>query len=228
MSFSATNLIGLARILELQERVHYRLMAEYIDGEFRVTRLIIEPQATWRRYNYNDVVFIAGTDYGKTVADWLISGKTTSHYIEPIPIIPINNHVDSYRYPSHSQAGLFTFSKPVTMYRASFSQAVPGRNYEFTAEGAPFFLSLWEAERHLLHGVPEDAGSSAAQTPETGVYAYIEHTEAWLARIHFSLTALELHLAGTSLNGTKLKVVGSGIRGYDDYPTQNIIFIPLP
>ncbi len=228
MSFSATNLTGLASILELQERVYYRLMAAHIDGELRVTRLIIGPQPTWKRYNYNDVVFIAGTEYGKTVADWLLSGKTTSRYIESIPIIPINNHVDSYRYPSHSQAGLFTFSKPATMYRASFSQAVPGRNYEFTSEGAPFFLTLWEAERHLLYGVPEDAVSSPAQTSEAGVYAYIEDSEAWLARIHFSLTALELHLAGTSLNRTKLKVVGSGIRGYDDYPMQNIVSIPLP
>ena len=224
----ATNIKELAEYLGNLKTVHYRFMAERIDNEFQVTRLIVGPQATWERYTYSDVVFVAGTESGKAVADWLLSGTITTRDHESFPIMPLNTYVDSSRHPSHSRGGPFTLSKPFTMYRVSFSQAVPSRNYELTSEEAPFFLSLWEAERHLLYGIAEDAAFSSVQAPEVGVYVYIEHSDAWLERIHFSPTALELHLAGMFPMETKLKVVGSGINGYDNYPDSNTISIPLP
>jgi hypothetical protein len=104
-----------------------------------------------------------------------MSGKITTWYHQSFPIMPMNDSVSSSRYPSHSQAGLHVLSKPFTFYRVSFSQAVPGRDYEYTSTEAPFFLTRWEAERHLLYDIAEDAVSSPAQTPDAGVHIYIEH-----------------------------------------------------
>ncbi|HEU5377169.1 MAG TPA: ATP-binding protein [Ktedonobacteraceae bacterium] len=216
--------------LNYLDRVHYRFMAERIDGEFRVTRLIVGPQASWEgeEYEYKDVIFTAHTTRGAEVANWLQNGAVTTWYNRSFPLMPINSYVDFSSYPSHSKAGSFILSKPFTMYRVAFSAAVPGREYEFISENAPFFLARWEAERHLLYDVAEDAVHSTWQTPEPGIYVYIEHSDAWLEKIHFSLMALEIHLGGTSLERTKLKVVGTGIQGYDDYPRQDIVTIPLP
>jgi hypothetical protein len=46
----AATIKELAQYLRYLERVYYRFMAELIDGEFRVTRLIVGPQATWKSY----------------------------------------------------------------------------------------------------------------------------------------------------------------------------------
>src|SRR5260370_31080089 len=173
-------------------------MAERIDDRFQITRLIIGPQATWKAYEYKDVTFVAGVEYGQKVAGWLLSGTVITWYNQSFPIIPMNSQVFSSWHPSYSQAGLFTPSKPFTMYRISFSQAVSGRDYELVSEKAPFFLTRWEAERHLLYDIAEDIISSAAQIPEAGVYVYIEHVDAWLEKIHFSLAALEIYLSGRS------------------------------
>jgi hypothetical protein len=224
----ATTVKELVAFLRQQERRAYRFMAERLDDGFQVTRLIIGPQASWRRYEYANLIFNAGIESGEAIADWLESGTITTRYHESFPLTPFNTQVTSSRYPSHSQVNNFTLSKPFTMYRVAFSQAVSGRNYECIAENAPFFLSLWEAERHLLYDIPEEAVTSPAQTPEAGIYVFIEHSDAWLERIHFSLIALEIQLAGHSLKGTKLKVVGTGIQPYDGYLDQNIVTIPLP
>lgn len=216
--------------LNYLDRVHYRFMAERIDGEFRVTRLIVGPQAPWegKDYEYTDVIFMAHATRGTNVANWLRNGAVTTWYNRSFPLVPINSYVDFSSHPSHSKAGSFILSKPFTMYRVAFSAAVPGRDYDFISENVPFFLTRWEAERHLLYDVAEEAVHSSWQTPEPGIYVYIDHSDAWLEEIHFSLMALEVHLGGTSLERTKLKVVGTGIQGYDDYPRQDIVTIPLP
>ncbi len=72
-----TDITELSKYRGYLERVHYRFMAERIDGEFRVTRLIVGPQAAWKSYEYSDVVFIAGAEYGKKVADWLLLNTRT-------------------------------------------------------------------------------------------------------------------------------------------------------
>jgi hypothetical protein len=226
MQSTIEELFGQMNVLE---RVHYRFMAERIDNEFRVTRLIIGPKAPWesKNYEYKDVIFVAGAEQGSKVADWLRSGTITTWYHQSFPIMPFNSYVDFDRHPSHSNEGTFTLSKPFTRYRIAFSSAIYSRDYEFTSVDAPFFFTIGEAEQHLLYDIAEDAVSSAPQKPEPGIYVYIEHTNAWLEKIHFSLAALEIHVGGTSLAGTKLKVVGSGIQSYDDYPRQNVITIPL-
>lgn len=220
----------LLGILNFLDRIPYRFMAERIDGEFRVTRLIIGPQAFWEKnspYEYKDVVFVAHTARGTDVANWLQSGTITTWYNRSFPLMPLNNYVDYSDHPSHSKTMSFTISKPFTLYRVAFSSAVSDRDYEFISENAPFFLTRWEAERHLLYDVAEDAISSAWQKPEPGVYVYIEHSDAWLEKIHFSLMALEIHLGGTSFTKARLKVVGSGIQEYDGSPTENSVLIPL-
>lgn len=194
----ATTIQELAKYLRNLKNVHYRFMAEQIDNEFKVTRLIIGPKAPWEEYRYKDVFFIAGTEYGENVANWLLTGTITNYYQETFSIIPMNDHIYSSRHPTHSQAGLFTPSVPFTMYTISFSQPVNNQEHTFASENAPFFLTRWEAERHLLYEVPEDSTSST-QIPDQAVYVYIEHPEAWLEKIHFSLTALEIYLAGPSL-----------------------------
>lgn len=222
---------GLLEELNSLDEAHYRFMAEHIDGEFRVTRLIIGPQASWEKqdtYEYKDVIFVAHTARGIEVANWLYNGTITTWYNRSFPIMSINKYVNFSNHPSHSQAGSFTISKPFTMYRVAFSSAVSTYEHEFIAENAPFFFTSWEAERHLLYDVAEAAASSAWQKPEPGIYVYIEHTDAWLEKIHFSPIMLEIHIAGTSLTGAKLKVIGSGIQSYDDYPQQDVITIPLP
>lgn len=228
MYLHTTNKIELAKYLGFLDRIYYRFMAERINGEFQVTRLIVGPRAPWKEYEYSDVIFIAGAEHGQKVGDWLLSGKITTWYNKSFPIMALREQVDSNRHPSHSQAGLHILAKPFTMYRVPFVDAVPGQDHEYTSIGAPFFLSRWEAERHLLYDIAEDATNSLAQMPEPAVYVYIEHPDAWLEKIHFSLTALELHLDGKLLIGAKLKVVGSGIQDYDDYPTEKIVTIPLP
>ena len=40
--------------------------------------------------------------------------------------------------------------------------------------------------------------------------------------IQWSQDEVYLTIAGTALTETKLKVVGSGIQGYDDYPNRSV------
>lgn len=223
------DIVGLAQLFRGRGDVYYRLVAERIDGSFQVTRLIIGPQANWEKYEYKDVIFVAGTTRGENITGWLL-GKTVITWDKQLfPILPMSSQVSSSWYPSHSQAGLFTPSKPCTLYRIAFSQAVPGRDYDFISSDAPFFLTRWEAERHLLYDIAEDSGYSAWRPPEPGIDVYIENTDAWLERIHFSPIRLEIHVSGTDLTDTKLKVVGSGIQNYDGcLNQQDVITIPLP
>lgn len=227
---STTNITELANYISHLENLPYRFMAQRMQDEFKVTRLIIGPKALWSQYEYKNVIFIAGVEYGPTVANWLLDGKITLRFYKKyeFPITPMRNDVTSSRHPSHSQAGSFIISKPFTMYKISFSESVTGRDYELTSEDAPFFLTLWEAEHNLLYDIPEDKIHSGTQVPEAAVYVYLEHSEAWLEEIHFSLATLDVHLAGSSWQGTKLKISGSEIQQYDDHPQQNIVSIPLP
>lgn len=193
-----------------------------------MTRLIFGgPLSTWERCEYRDVVFAAGTTSGTTAANWLHNRRITDDYVGQLPIVPITTSVYTVRHPSHVLwGGTFTFSLPFTSYTVNFTQKPVQLEYSLASEGAPFFLTLWEAERHLLYDIPE--GTPTIQTPTEAIYAYIEHPEAWLERIHFSLSALEIHLAGPLLEGARLKVIGSGIAGYDSYPAETSVSIPLP
>jgi hypothetical protein len=222
-----TTISELARHLDKLANVHYRCMVDRLDNTLQITRLIIGRPTSWLRYDYGDVLFLTGTERGEVVADWLRTGTFTNRYHNSFPIAPMSaTSVYSNRYPSHSQSDTFVFSKPFTRYQVSFSQTLPRQDHPLISKDAPFFLTVWDAERSLLYEIPE--GSYAINPPEVAVYVYIEHPDAWLERIHFSLTALELHLAGMLLPQTKLKVVGSGIAGYDDYPRQESVSIPLP
>lgn len=97
------------------------------------------------------------------------------------------------------------------------------------AEDAPFFLTVQEAERTLLYDRDSTNLLNANdQLPELGVALYLEQSEAWLESIHFSSSALKITLDGTNLSGVRLKVTGTGVQDYDDYPAEKTISLSAP
>jgi len=66
------------------------------------------------------------------------------------------------------------------------------------------------------------------QLPEYGIALYLDRDEAWLEHIHFSSSVLKITLDGTNVSGVRLKVTGTGVQDYDDYPLERTIALSAP
>jgi len=165
----------------------YRFMAQYIDGAFKGARLIIgAPTASWSSYTYDTFLFLAVSETGMVISDWLSKGEVTYHD-QRYPLPPLQTTATFERNPSHTSYGLFTLLKPYTFYHVGFNNAVSPAEKVLAAEDAPFFLTLQEVERSLLYDrKPTDIRSANDQLPTRGIALYLEQDEAWLEHIHFS------------------------------------------
>lgn len=203
----------------------YRIEAQWTDNKFQIARFILGvPPATWSNYTYDKIIFRAGNETGAVISTWLTEREVTLQdqcYSFPSLQLPASFQ----RYPSHtSYGGLFTISKPYTFYLIS-SNNIVSHSGMLAAENAPFFLSQQEAERSLLYDLDPIAND---QLPSTGIALYLEQDVAWLEHIHFSSSALRITLGGTNLSGVRLKVTGTGIQSYDDYPAENTVSLSAP
>ncbi len=207
----------------------YRFMAQSIDGAFQGVRLILgAPPAPWSRYTYDTVLFRAGSETGRVISEWLSKGEVTLHD-QRYPLPPLQTSAIFERRPSHTSYGLFTILKPYTFYRMGFNTAVSSAERVLAAEDAPFFLTLQEAERSLLYDREStNILTTNDQLPERGIALYLEQDEAWLEHIHFSSSTLNITLDGTDLSGVRLKVTGTGVQGYDDYPVERTVSLSAP
>jgi Putative DNA-binding domain len=207
----------------------YRIEAQYIDGSFQVVRLILgAPPASWSSYTYDTVLFRAGSETGTVISTWLSEGKVTLHD-KCYPLPPLQTTASSQRCPSHTSYGLFTLLKPYTFFRLDFNSAISQSWGVLAAEDAPFFLSQQEAERSLLYDRDStNILSGNDQLPGLGAAVYLEQSDAWLEHIHFSSSALKITLDGTNLSGTRLKVTGTGVQDYDDYPVEKTVLLSAP
>jgi len=224
-----TDLSNVGKFVANYSTLTYRFMAQYINGAFQVARLILgAPPASWSRYTYDTVLFLAGSETGTVISDWLSKGEVTFHDQQyPLPLLQTTATFE--RYPSHTSYGLFTLLKPYTFYRVDFNNAVSTAVGVLAAEDAPFFLSLQEAERSLLYDRKStDIRSANDQLPGRGISLYLEQDEAWLEHIHFSSSVLKITLDGTNVSGVRLKVTGTGVQDYDDHPVERTISLSAP
>ena len=224
-----TDLSNVEKLVANYPSLTYRFMAQYINGAFQGARLILgAPPASWSRYTYNTVLFLAGSETGTVISDWLSKGEVTLHD-QRYPLSSLQTTATFERRPSHTSYGLFTLLKPYTFYRMDFSNALSTTERVLAAEDAPFFLSLQEAERSLLYD-RESTNILYAndQLPARGIALYLEQDEAWLEHIHFSSSVLKITLDGTNVSGVRLKVTGTGVQDYDDYPMERTIALSAP
>lgn len=202
----------------------YRFIAQYIDGAFQVTRLILgAPLASWSNYTYDKIIFRAGSETGAAISTWLAEGRVTlqdQHY----SFLPLQSSASFVRRPSHTSYGLYMIPKPYTCYLVSSHNTV-SQSGVFAAEDAPFFLSQQEAELSLLYDRDPAAND---QLPTAGIALYLEQDVAWLEHIHFSSSVLKITLGGTNLSEVKLKVTGTGLQNYDDYPAEKTVSLSAP
>ncbi len=230
MEYGMMTLENVAKLVANYSTLSYRFMAQRIDGIFRGTRLVLgAPPASWNNNTYDDVLFLAGSERGSVVSDWLTKAQITIRYHQTYPLLLLREQADFVRQPSHTSYSLFTLPKPYTFYRIGFTEAFSAQESLLVSENAPFFLNVREAERILLYD--KEWGSiiyGNEQTPDHGIAIYLEQDEAWLEKIHFSSSVLEITLDGTALSGTKLKVTGTGVQEYDDYPSEKTITLSAP
>ncbi len=135
----ATNITELAAYLRFLDRVHFRFMAERIDGEFKVTRLIVGPQAPWKNYEYSDVIFNAGVESGNKVADWLLNSKITSWYNKAFPILLMNSSVDS-------RVEIQAIHRDISTYSLN---RLPCTEFLFCMEYLAEIMSILQKEHHF-------------------------------------------------------------------------------
>jgi hypothetical protein len=230
METGTMSLEDVAKRVANYTSLSYRFMAQRINEELRVIRLILgAPQASWTTYTYDAVHFQAGSERGSVVSEWLMKALITTRYRQTYPLLPLCSQAHVAHQPSHTAYDLFTLPKPYTFCRIAFAEAVSAQERLLVAENAPFFLTVSEAERVLLYD--KEWGSIVYgndQTPDYGITLYLEQDEAWLENIHFSSSVLKITLNGTALSGTKLKVSGTGVQGYDDYPSEKTITLSAP
>jgi len=224
-----TDLSNVEKFVANYSSLTYRFIAHSIDGAFQVARLILgAPPASWKEYSYETVHFRTGREAGTVISDWLSKGEITfpdQRFLLP----PLQTTASFQRHPSHTSFGLFTILKPYTSYRVAFTKAVTQSQGVFAAEDAPFFLSEQEAERTLLYDRESTNILSANdQLPEPGIALYLEQDEAWLEHIHFSSSTLKITLGGPGVSRVRLKVTGTGVQDYDDYPAKKMIALSAP
>ena len=224
-----TDLSNVGKFVANYSTLTYRFMAQYINGAFQVARLILgAPPASWSRYTYDTVLFLAGSETGTVISDWLSKGEVTFHD-QRYPLPSLQTTATFERRPSHTSHGLFTLLKPYTFYRVDFNNAFSTAVGVLAAEDAPFFLSLQEAERSLLYDRKStDIRSANDQLPSLGITLYLEQDEAWLEHIYFSSSVLKITLDGTNVSGVRLKVTGTGVQDYDDHPVERTISLSAP
>lgn len=229
MDNGTTDLSNVEKFVANYPSLTYRFMAQKINGAFQVVRLILGvPPASWSRYIYDTVHFLAGSEAGAVISDWLSKGEVTFHD-QKYPLPPLQTPVTFQRHPSHTSFGLFTLLKPYTFYRVSFNNTLSQSEGVLAAEDAHFFLSLQEAEQSLLYDRESTNPLFAnVQLPERGIALYLEQDEAWLENLHFSSSALKITLGGTIGAEVRLKVKGTGIQDYDDYPVERTISLLAP
>jgi hypothetical protein len=229
MEHGTMPLESVANLVANYSTLSYRFMAQRIDGAFQGARLILgAPPASWKNYAYDTVLFLAGSETGTVISDWLSKGEVTLQD-QRYQLPPLQTTATFDRRPSHTSYGLFTILKPYTFYRISFNNAVSGVERLLADENAPFFLTLQEAERGLLYDRESTNILTANdQLPERGIALYLEHDEAWLENVHFSSSALKITLDGTNVSGIRLKVTGTGVQDYDDYPGERTISLSAP
>lgn len=229
MENGTTDLSNVEKLVENYPSLTYRFLAQYIDGAFQGVRLIIgASSASWSSYTYETLHFLAGSETGTVISDWLSKGEVTLHD-QRYPLPPLQTIASFERRPSHTSYGLFTIIKPYTFYRIAFNNALSPVDRLLTAEEAPFFLTLQEAELSLLYDREStNILSGYDQLPERGIALYLEQDEAWLENIHFSSSVLKITLDGTNLSGIRLKVTGTGVEDYDDYPLGKTISLSAP
>jgi len=229
MENGTTDLSNVEKLVENYPSLTYRFLAQYIDGAFQGVRLILgAPSASWSSYTYETLHFLAGSETGTVISDWLSKGEVTL-YDQRYPLPPLQTMASFERRPSHTSYGLFTIIKPYTIYRIAFNNAVSPVDRLLTAEEAPFFLTLQEAELSLLYDREStNILSGYDQLPERGITLYLERDEAWLENIHFSSSILKITLDGTNLSGVRLKVTGTGVQDYDNYPLGRTISLSAP
>ena len=224
MDNGTTDLSNVGKFVENYPSLTYRFMAQYIDGALQGARLILgAPPASWSSYTYDTVLFLAGSETGTVISDWLSKGEVTLHD-ERYPLPPLQTTATFERHPSHTSYEFFTILKPYTFYRIDFNNVFPSAASTLAADDAPFFLTLQEAERSLLY----DRESANDQLSGRGITLYLEQDEAWLENIHFSSSALKITLDGTNLSGVRLKVTGTGVQHYDDYTVERMISLSAP
>jgi len=220
----------LAKLVANYSSLSYRFIAQRINGDLRGTRLILgAPSASWTTYTYANALFLAGHERGSVVSEWLTKAQITTRYHQSYPLLPLSSQATFARQPSHTSYDLFMLPKPYTFFRIAFSEAVSAQESLLVSEHAPFFLTVSEAERVLLYD--KEWGSIVHgndRTPDHGITVYLERDEAWLEKIHFSSSVLQITLNGTALSSTKLKVIGTGIQEYDDYPSEKTITLSAP
>lgn len=202
----------------------YRIEAQWFEGTFQVVRLILgAPPALWNSYAYDKVIFRAGSETGAAISTWLTERTVTLQ--DQCYALPIQSSASFQRRPSHtSYGGFFTISKPYTFYLVNSNNTI-SQSEVFADKDAPFFLSQQEAELSLLYDRDLTAND---QLPSAGITLYLEQDAAWLEHIHFSSSALRITLGGTNFSDVKLKVTGTGIQNYDDYPGDKVISLPAP
>src|ERR1700730_16828213 len=97
-----TDLSNVEKFVANYPSLTYRFMAQHINGAFQVARLILgAPPAPWSRYTYDTVLFLAGSETGTVISDWLSKGEVTFHdqcYTLP----PLQTAVLFQRRPSHT------------------------------------------------------------------------------------------------------------------------------
>lgn len=230
MDTGSVDLTAVAKLLASYSSISYRFLAQEVEGTFQITRLIIGASpASWKSYTYDSAIFVAGTERGNIVSDWLINSQVTTRYHQTYPLLPTQAPAYYVRRPSHTSQDLFNLAKPYTFYRVGFSKSGTGRDSILASERAPFFLNVQEAERTLIYGRgPGEILSGNQQTPEHGISIYMENSEAWLEKIRFSSSSIEITLNGDALTEVRLKVTGTGIEEYDNCPSEKIVTLAAP
>src|SRR5437879_4548958 len=121
MESGKIDMSDLKKCIESYPSLTYRFMAQRIEGAFQGTRLILGASpASWKGYDYNDVLFRAGSEPGTVISDWLSKGEV-GLCEQKYPLPPFQTVANYERRPSHTSYGLFTILKPYTFYRIGFN-----------------------------------------------------------------------------------------------------------